>query len=67
MPGSGAADAGIHSGDIIIRIDDVKITRFDDLQRQINTHIPGDEIAIRYRRNDQVIDTLATLQKLENQ
>ena len=66
MPGSGAADAGLQSRDIIIRIDDVKITRFDDLQRQINTHIPGDEIAIRYRRNGQVMDTSATLRKLKN-
>jgi hypothetical protein len=67
IPGSGADDAGLQARDIIIRIDDVKITRFDDLQRQINTHIPGDEIAIRYRRNDQVIDTSATLRKLKNQ
>ncbi|QEF98015.1 serine endoprotease [Stieleria maiorica] len=62
-PGSGAADAGLQAGDVVIRIDDVKITRFDDLQRQINTHIPGDEIAIRYRRGEAVFDTTATLKK----
>ncbi|QDV45723.1 serine endoprotease [Stieleria neptunia] len=66
-PGSGAADAGLQAGDVVIRIDDAKITRFDDLQQQINTHIPGDEIAIRYRRGDQVFDTTATLKKQHNQ
>ncbi len=53
--------------DVVIRIDDAKITRFDDLQQQINTHIPGDEIAIRYRRGNEVFDTVATLKKQQNQ
>ncbi|QDV87271.1 PDZ domain-containing protein [Stieleria magnilauensis] len=66
-PGSGAADAGLQAGDVVIRIDDAKITRFDDLQQQINTHIPGDEIAIRYRRGNEVFDTIATLKKQQNQ
>ncbi|WP_372896407.1 PDZ domain-containing protein [Stieleria sp.] len=66
-PGSGAADAGLQAGDVVIRIDDAKITRFDDLQQQINTHIPGDEIAIRYRRGNEVFDTVATLKKQQNQ
>lgn len=64
---SGADEAGLQSKDIIIRIDDVKITRFDDLQRQINTHIPGDKIALRYRRDGEVFDTSATLKKLSDQ
>ncbi|MCC9603282.1 PDZ domain-containing protein [Stieleria sp. JC731] len=65
--GSGAAEAGIQPGDIVIRIDDAKITRFDDLQRQINTHIPGDEIEIEIRRHRQIITTTAVLKKLETQ
>ena len=67
MNGSGAKEAGLQSGDIIIRIDDKKITRFDDLQRQINTHIPGDEIKIRFRRNGDIFNTTATLKKLQQQ
>jgi hypothetical protein len=67
MPGSGAAEAGLQSGDVIIRIDDVKITRFEDLQRQINTHEPGDQVAIRFRRHGDVVDASATLKKLNNQ
>ncbi|MCO8124841.1 PDZ domain-containing protein [Stieleria sp. TO1_6] len=65
-PDSGAALAGLQSGDVIIQIDDVKIRRFDDLQRQISTHVPGDEIAIRFRRESQVLDTSAKLGKLED-
>jgi hypothetical protein len=63
--GSGAHKAGLRSGDVIIRIDDKKITRFDDLQRQINTHIPGDEIEIRFRRAGEVFETAAVLGKLQ--
>ncbi|WP_158222594.1 PDZ domain-containing protein [Rhodopirellula sp. MGV] len=67
IPGSGAHQAGILAGDIVIRIDDTKISRFDDLQRQINTHVPGDEIKIQIRRFQQVISTTAVLKKLETQ
>lgn len=66
MIGSGAEDAGLRAGDTIIRIDDVKITRFEDLQEQIKTHRAGDQIAIRFRRNGEVYDTSATLKKLQN-
>jgi S1-C subfamily serine protease len=67
IPGSGADDAGLRPRDIIVGIDGAKITRFEDLQRQINTHIPGDEIAIRFRRGGEELETKATLKKLENQ
>ena len=64
MPGSGAADAGLEAGDTIIRIGEIKITRFEDLQQQINKHEAGDAIAIRYRRDGVVYDTSAKLKKL---
>lgn len=67
MPGSGAEDAGMRAGDIVIGIDDERITEFDDLQRHVNSHDPGDQIAIRYRRNGEVFQTTATLKKLGNQ
>lgn len=66
LPKSGASEAGLQAGDTIIRIGDVKITRFDDLQRQINVHKPGDAIAIRYRRDGVVFDTSAELKKLSS-
>ncbi|WP_436715954.1 PDZ domain-containing protein [Roseiconus lacunae] len=65
--GSGADQAGILAGDIVTQIDDTKITRFDDLQRQINTHVPGDKIKIQIRRHRELITTTAVLKKLESQ
>lgn len=64
MAGSGAAESGLQSGDVIIRIGDARISRFEDLQRQINNQLPGDEIKIRFRRNEQLFDTTAILGKL---
>ncbi len=66
-PGSGAAEAGLQARDIIVQIDDAKITRFEDLQRQISTHVPGDQIKIRYLRDGQISQTEATLKKLRAQ
>jgi len=66
-PGSGAAEAGLQSRDVIVQIDDAKITRFEDLQRQISTHVPGDKIEIRYLRDGQISETKATLKKLQDQ
>ena len=65
-PGTAAKEAGLLRGDVIIRIDDAKITRFEDLQHQINQHVAGDEVAIRLRRNGEIIETVAKLQKLKN-
>ena len=64
MQDSGAKEAGLEAGDIVVQVDDVKITRFEDLQRQINNHIPGEQIKIRYLRDGKLHDTSATLKKL---
>ncbi|MEL6106493.1 MAG: PDZ domain-containing protein [Planctomycetota bacterium] len=65
-PGSGASQAGLQRGDIIIGIDGVRISRFEDLQKQVDTHIPGDDIQLRFRRGTQILEGTATLGKLEN-
>ncbi|KAA5545170.1 PDZ domain-containing protein [Roseiconus nitratireducens] len=64
---SAADKAGLRPGDIVTRIDGKTIARFEDLQNQINTRIPGDEISIQFRRGDEMIDTTATLGKQRNQ
>ncbi|MEO1618427.1 MAG: PDZ domain-containing protein [Planctomycetota bacterium] len=67
IPAGGAALAGLLARDIVVQIDDVKIKDFDDLQRQINKHVAGDEVAIRYQRGGQIISTRATLQRQNQQ
>lgn len=64
LPDSAADEAGLVPGDVIIQIDDAKILRFEDLQAEINLHLPGDEITIRYQRNEEVVDAKAKLGKL---
>ena len=65
-PGSGAQAAGLQPNDIVIGIDDVRISRFEDLQKQVDTHIPGDKIKIRYRRDNEILEGVATLGKLQD-
>ncbi|MEO1524475.1 MAG: PDZ domain-containing protein [Planctomycetota bacterium] len=64
---SGAEMAGLQPNDIIIGIDGVRISKFEDLQKQVDTHIPGDKIKLRYRRDNQVLEGTATLGKLQDQ
>lgn len=64
LPGSAAERAGLSPGDIIVKIDDATITRFEDLQEQVNRHTQGESILIQFRRNDQTAETKATLGKL---
>ncbi|HUG86159.1 MAG TPA: trypsin-like peptidase domain-containing protein [Euzebya sp.] len=41
VPGSGADDAGVRAGDIIVRIDDTEVTEFADLSAAIRGMDPG--------------------------
>lgn len=48
---SGAKKAGLKKGDVIVKIDDVKITKFADLSGYITTKRPKDVVKITYLRN----------------
>jgi len=50
VDGGAAQRAGLEAGDVIEKIDGVKIARFEDLQMQIGSHLPEDEIEIEYDR-----------------
>ena len=43
-PGSGAADAGIEEGDVIVELDGATIDRFEDVASEIRRHRPDDVI-----------------------
>jgi len=48
---SGAEDAGIKQGDIIKKVDNIKIETSSDLTLAIGSKRPGDKVAITYIRN----------------
>jgi len=50
MVGSSADDAGIITGDIITKFNDVKIRSFDELEVQKNLHKPGDKVSMEVYR-----------------
>ena len=53
ISGGGAGEAGIKENDIIIRINNTKITKFSDLKGQMSAHRPGEKVAITVLRNNQ--------------
>jgi len=50
-PNTGASHSGIHTGDIIIKIDNVNIKTMSDLLGFLKTKRPGDKIEITVLRN----------------
>lgn len=60
---SGAKNAGIKNGDIIKKIDDIKIRRFADLTGYINTKNPGDIVNVEIKRNGRTINKQVELTK----
>jgi Do/DeqQ family serine protease len=59
-----AKEAGLLSNDIIVKIDNVKISKFSDLQGFLGSKRPGDMVKVRILRND---DEKVLSVKLKNQ
>jgi putative serine protease PepD len=49
VAGGPAATAGLASGDVITRIDDVEISSMSSLVIALRSHQPGDTVMITYR------------------
>nr|WP_253945464.1 trypsin-like peptidase domain-containing protein [Nocardioides sp. zg-DK7169] len=49
--GSAAAEAGLESGDVIVKIDDSQVTSADSLIATIRSYRPGDVVSVTYRRD----------------
>ena len=60
---SGAAAAGLKSGDIIKKIDNIEIKKLSDLRGYIDTKRPNDTITIFYLRDNVQKETEVTLLK----
>ncbi len=62
IPGSGADQAGLQAGDLIVRVSDRQLADGTELIRLVTAREVGDEVKIRYRRNGQYANTVVTLQ-----
>jgi S1-C subfamily serine protease len=49
-PGSGAEEAGIKEGDVIVGLDDRKVSDLDDLQAFLVFRRPGEEVLVAVTR-----------------
>jgi Do/DeqQ family serine protease len=64
--GGGAAEAGIEAEDVIIGINNIKVTSIPELQEQVGRFRPGNEIKIRYIRKGKKYDTNVILRDQNN-
>lgn len=62
--GSGAAEAGVEVGDLVISIDGVEVQGIPDLAAQVKTHRPGTTVELVVIRDSQEISVLVTLGSL---
>ena len=60
-PGSAAEGAGLRVDDIIVEVNNEKISGASELRNTIGLKGPGEEIEIRYVRGDETLTTMATL------
>jgi len=58
---SGAQDAGLKSGDVITKVDNMPVTDFADLSISIGSRRPGDKVQVTYLRNGKENTTTVTL------
>lgn len=63
IEGMGASEAGLQSGDIIKKVDDVKINTFSDLTGYLSTKRPGEKVEVSYSRDNTKNKITVTLKK----
>ncbi|CAM1358095.1 Do/DeqQ family serine protease [Tenacibaculum sediminilitoris] len=59
----GAEKAGIKKGDIITKINNVKISKFSDLKGQLTARRPGDKVIVTVVRDGNELEKLVVLSK----
>jgi len=65
-PGSGAADAGLRPGDVIIAIDGIRTPSLPEMQELVGRHRPGNVIKIQYIRSRKSYTAKVTLKNKRN-
>tara|TARA_B110000046_G_scaffold169685_1_gene188981 strand:- start:926 stop:2323 length:1398 start_codon:yes stop_codon:yes gene_type:complete len=61
--GQGAADAGLQKEDVIVRVDNVKITKFSELRGQLSAKRPGEFVNITVDRKGEFLTKSVKLSK----
>jgi S1-C subfamily serine protease len=64
--GGSAQDAGIESGDVITKIQDVNVKSVSELQEQISKYRPGDKVTATLLRNNKEMNVSVVLKSLDN-
>lgn len=59
--GMGAKEAGLQVEDIIIGVDDTKVSSFADMTGYLNSKRPGDKVKVTYLRSGDTMKTMVTL------
>lgn len=62
---SGAADAGLKVGDIIVAVDGKKTPKAADVVAAIRVHRPKEQVKLTIRRDDKTTDVTAVLKPIE--
>ena len=63
IEGMGAARAGIQEGDVLLKVDQVKIKQFSDLTGYLESKRPGDAVEVLLKRNGKEKRLNVTLEK----
>ena len=63
IEGMGAARAGIQEGDVILKVDQVKIKQFSDLTGYLESKRPGDAVEVLLKRDGKEKRLTVTLEK----
>lgn len=64
VSGSGAEEAGIKEGDVIIQVENEAVTKVSELQEKISRHRPGDKVNVTVIRNGKKKDFIVTLRNI---
>lgn len=62
-PDGGAASAGIQKGDVITRVNNVKVNTGIQMSAQIASFRPGDKVPVAYNRNGKEYNVVVSLKK----
>lgn len=64
-PNSGAADAGLKKGDVIVSVNGASITNSQELQEQVSRYRPGEQIQLKVYRGEKEMNLTVTLKSIE--
>jgi putative serine protease PepD len=61
VPDSGAADGGLHEGDLITEIDGERVTSSEEVRSAVRSHEPGDDLTVTVQRDGEEQELDVTL------